>query len=248
MTRQGLLAAFRDGGPTVFGLSLRFNDPTLFEMIGTQWDFAWLDHQHGVFELADVAAFARVADLVDVGLLVRVGRDVELAARVLDLDVAGVIMAQVDDVDAARRVVAATRFPPVGDRSFGGRRIIDRRGPRYYERDEQLILCQIESLSAVLDAKAIALIDGIDGLMPGPDDLRLRRTETDPTVDQLVRTVAARATDAGRSWLAIAPDQDAVQAARDAGAAAISVTSDHLMVRSESLRWSESLRRELTAD
>lgn len=248
MTREMVNAAFR-GGPPVFGMSLRYTDPALLEMIGADWDFVWVDAQHGTFELHDLAALARVADLVGTALLVRVGRNLDFAARILDLDVAGVVLAQVEDEAAAKAAAWHLRYPPTGDRSFGGRRMIDRRGVMHTQLDDQLVICQIESVAAVGLADAIAAIAGIDGLMPGPDDLRLRRDASDPEVADLVLVTGQAARASGKGWLGIASSLSAEQLL-SAGATAISLTSDHQMVRDgsrEALAHAQRLRARLSS-
>jgi 4-hydroxy-2-oxoheptanedioate aldolase len=90
---------------------------------------------------------------------------------------AGVIVPCVDTVAQARSIVAAAKLPPLGNRSFGGRRVIDRQGREYADAANDDVLCvvQVESPEALANAAAIAAVPGVDALFLGPDDLLLRR-------------------------------------------------------------------------
>ncbi len=231
MSRATLRAALA-GERVVHGFSLRYAEPGILERIGAGWDFAWLDLQHGDLDLKDVAALARVADLVDVALLVRAPESGVPLGRLLDLDVAGIIAPLVHDTERARDVVRQTRFPPLGDRSFGGRRVIDRRGATYAEtsRSDERVGCQIESPAAVSQARAIAALEGVDFLMPGPDDLALRRGIDDPAAAELALQAGRAACAVGKAWLAVVPDLEGARRARAEGATLVSLGSDHVFL------------------
>jgi 4-hydroxy-2-oxoheptanedioate aldolase len=80
-------------------------------------------------------------------------------------------------VEQAQNVVNAAKFPPLGKRSYGGRRPIDLQGRGYADTANQeiLLVVQIESPEAIENADAIAALPGVDALMLGPDDVMLRR-------------------------------------------------------------------------
>lgn len=73
-------------------------------------------------------------------------------------------------------MVAAAKFPSRGNRSFGGRRIIDRHGRDYFQmaNAQQWLILQIESPEAAGICDSLAAIPGVDGLMIGPDDMKMR--------------------------------------------------------------------------
>jgi len=165
-------------GKPVFGTSLRFYDPGIVEMMGKDWDFVWIDLQHGTIEVNHLLNIVRSCDLVGVSAIIRLPGIAapDMVSFVLDMDPAGTIIAQVDTVAQAEAMVRAAKFPPLGDRSWGGRRIIDRNGRQYAKRanKEQLLIVQIESPTGLENCEAIAAVKGVDGLMIGPDDLSLR--------------------------------------------------------------------------
>ncbi len=89
-----------------------------------------------------------------------------------DLAPSAIMIPMINTADQAREVVAGLRFPPLGNRSYGGRRVIDLHGREYHREVPLLVVAQIETLEAVDNAEAIASVEGIDALFFGPDDMR----------------------------------------------------------------------------
>lgn len=159
------------------GLCMMYPSPGTIERIGSDWDWLWIDAQHGDLDSRDVTNLVRASHLIKVPAIVRIpSHDESWTSKVLDTGAAGVIVPMVETLDEARRMVRASKFPPLGNRSYGGRRVIDLQGRGYYEtanRDTILIL-QVESNEACGISEAMAAIDGVDGLFVGPDDLLIR--------------------------------------------------------------------------
>jgi 4-hydroxy-2-oxoheptanedioate aldolase len=148
------------------------------ERIGPDWDWIWIDGQHGELGYAEVLGLVRACDLVKRPAIVRVpGHEFGPIGMALDTGAAGIIVPCVDTPAQARAVVDAAKFPPLGKRSYGGRRPIDLLGRTYSEAANRdiLLICQIESPQAIENADEIASIDGVDALFLGPDDIMLRR-------------------------------------------------------------------------
>jgi len=218
-----------------FGTSLRFHDPAIMEMIGGGWDFVWIDMQHGTIGPEHIMDIIRACDLVGLTSLVRMPLNPDLISFVLDMDAGGVLIAQVDTPEQARTAVEAAKFPPLGNRSYGGRRIIDRHGADYTSRAkrEQLLLLQIESPKGIENTPLLASIDGVDGLMLGPDDLRIRLQVplTTPLMDGVLleptRRIGQACSQAGKHAMVIVAAQQAdMQKAADAGFDFISLGAD----------------------
>ena len=99
-----------------------------------------------------------------------------LIKRALDAGAWGIVAPMVDTVEQAKTIIAATKYPPVGNRSVGG-------GmhslnfvaslAEYFERanDEILVVLMIESPRGVENAEAICSLPGCDALYIGPSDL-----------------------------------------------------------------------------
>jgi len=168
-------------GQPQIGLCVMYPSPGVMERLGPDWDFAWIDAQHGQLGYTDVLNLVRACDLTKTAALVRVPwLEAGAIGQALDTAAAGVIVPCIDSVEEAKQAVAAAKFPPLGRRSYGGRRPIDFSGRTYSDtaNTDQLLILQIESPAAVEAADAIAAIDGVDALMIGPDDLLLRRGQS----------------------------------------------------------------------
>jgi 4-hydroxy-2-oxoheptanedioate aldolase len=167
----------RDKPGPLLGLGISYPSVGALERIGPDWDWIWIDAQHGDIDISETAALVRTAELIGRPALVRIpGIDPPWVGKALDFGAAGVIVPMIESLEEARAMVRAAKFPPLGNRSFGGRRVIDRMGRGSYQtanRDTVLIL-QVESSNAVALAEDFAAIDGVDGLFPGPDDHAIR--------------------------------------------------------------------------
>ncbi len=178
------ITAFREAlrrGTPQFGLCMMYPAPGIVERIGPDWDWIWVDGQHGQLGDADILALVRACNLVGRPAVVRVpGPEVGAIGRALDTDADGLIVPLVESADEARAIVRAAKFPPLGQRSYGGRRPIDRRGRAYADtaNDDVLLVLQVESPQAVEQAEAIAAVPGVDALFLGPDDILLRRGQS----------------------------------------------------------------------
>lgn len=165
-------------GVPQLGLAVMYPAPGVVERIGADWDWIWIDSQHGEMGYEQILQLVRACDLVERPALVRVSdHGFGNIGKTLDMGAAGVVVPCVDTVEQARLVVAAAKFPPLGNRSYGGRRVIDRSSRRYSDasNDETMCIIQIESPEAISNAPAIAALPGVDALFLGPDDIMLRR-------------------------------------------------------------------------
>jgi 4-hydroxy-2-oxoheptanedioate aldolase len=149
----------------------------LIECIEPDWDWVWIDGQHGQFDYRSFLECVRVADGCGIPPIVRVpGHEYGVIGPVMDMNPAGIMVPMVNNAQEARAVVKATRFPPLGERSYGGRRAIDQGGRIYHQtaNDDTIVIAQIETPQAIENAEAIASIEGVDVLFFSPDDIKLR--------------------------------------------------------------------------
>lgn len=174
---QDFMSALAAGVPQI-GLSVAYPSPGAVERIGPDWDWMWIDGQHGQLGYSDVQSIIRACDLIQKASIVRVpGQDFGVIGMTLDAGATGLIVPCVDTPEQARAVVDAAKFPPIGKRSYGSRRLIDRLGRAYSNEANQrtLLVVQIESPQALENVDAIAAVPGVDALFFGPDDTLLRR-------------------------------------------------------------------------
>ena len=88
----------------------------------------------------------------------------------------GIVAPMVMDADEARLIVAATKYPPYGNRSIGGGMHSLNYGTsaeEYYKKanDEILVIIQTEHIEAVEIADEIYAVPGLDAVFVGPNDL-----------------------------------------------------------------------------
>jgi 4-hydroxy-2-oxoheptanedioate aldolase len=96
--------------------------------------------------------------------------------RALDNGAFGIVVPMVTTREEAEAAVAATRYPPAGNRSVGGSLHalgFDASPAEYYARasDEILVVLQTEHIRAVENAAAICSVPGVDAIFIGPNDL-----------------------------------------------------------------------------
>jgi len=160
------------------GLCSMYPAPGILERIAPDWDWVWLDGQHGQMAgHGEMLAMVRACELVNRPAFVRVpSHESGWIGLALDMRAAGVIVPQVETPKQALAVVRAAKFPPLGNRSYGSRRNIDFSGRLYSDtaNTATMLVCQIESPEAVELADEIAAIKGVDALFLGQDDLLLR--------------------------------------------------------------------------
>lgn len=161
-----------------FGLCIMYSDPGVVERIGADWDWVWIDGQHGQMGYRETLALVRACNFVQRPAFVRVPwLEAGHIGLALDMGAQGVIVPCVDTPEQALAAVRAAKFPPLGGRSYGGRRPVDLAGRLYSNtaNEEVLLVVQLESPEAIENAEKIAAIPGVDALFLGPDDLLLRR-------------------------------------------------------------------------
>ena len=212
-------------GKTRIGLANMYPAPAIIESMARGWDFVWIDAQHGAHEYQSVANCVRASELVGADTIIRPpGHDAGLLCSLCDLSPNALMIPMVNSATEADAVVRAMNFPPRGNRSFGGRRVIDLHGRDYYRNTRVGMVAQIETLEAVANVEAIVAVEGVDAVFFGPDDMKVQMglsvatpiLENARTLDALKRTVAA-ARNAGKIAGCVAIAKDDVLAMIDLG-------------------------------
>lgn len=149
------------------------------------YDWLTLDMEHGPFDWSQAAMlFAAIADAGCVPLCRVPEGDHYCIKRALDAGAFGIVAPMVDTVEQAQRIIAAAKYPPLGNRSVGGGMHalnFAASSGDYYElaNDEILVVLQTESPRGVANAEAIYGLPGCDAVFVGPNDLRFNmRTPT----------------------------------------------------------------------
>jgi len=174
------------------------------------FDCVTLDVQHG---LHDVQAVMR-----GIGAIVLAGKpalaripvgDNALASRALDMGAEAVIAPMINTAAEARALVAATKYPPVGERSWGPARVLALRGTEPQGHLESgnrtsLAFAMIETRRALAALDEILAVDGLDGVFVGPSDLSITLSDgakiapLDRGLDEPIKRIADRTRATGK--------------------------------------------------
>ena len=226
-------------GEVVLGLSLMYPSAGIIEGMCQGWDFVWIDGQHGQFSYDSLLAAVRTADATGVASLVRApGHEYGILGPIADLDPTAIMVPMVNTAEQAKAVVGGLRFPPLGQRSYGGRRVIDRHGREYYKTRELMVVAQIETLEAVENAEAIAAVEGVDALFFGPDDMKARMglpintpPAEHPKLREAMEHTARAAQSAGKAAAGVAVSAKALQLATSMGYQMLAAGADVAFLR-----------------
>ena len=187
-----------------------------------------LDQQHGLWDTAATVTGIAAVRAGGAAPVVRIPLGAfAVASRALDMGAEGIVAPMINTAADARAFVSATKFPPLGERSWGPQRAMALAGisdPATYLRDanESIVtLAMIETRAALDNLDAIAGTTGIDVLFVGPSDLSITLSDGavldphSPAVEAALDKVVAAANRAGKiAGLYCANAQRAVAAAK----------------------------------
>jgi len=183
-------------------------------------DFILLDLEHGPYTMETMGNIFKVGRAFGMGCFVRVP---ELAkgyvSRSLDAGATGVMVPMLESVEQAKNLVAWAKYPPLGNRGFGGigghtdyASIPTDATQAFMAKAnvDTLAIAQIETGLAIQNIDAIAAVPGIDALLIGPNDLAISIGVTGDlmgdTVDKAIGKVAAAAKKHGKIFGMHGPD------------------------------------------
>ena len=158
-------------------------------------DCVLVDLQHGMTDVQGMIAMLQAISATPATPIVRVPScDPPVIMKALDSGAYGLICPMIRSPEEATSFVAATRYPPLGERSFGPARGLLYGGSNYFEHADKLIvrLAMIECTAGLAAVDAICAVDGLDGIFIGPNDLSLalgEGTSSDPTSPKLADAI-----------------------------------------------------------
>lgn len=146
-----------------------------------QEDFATvvLDLQHGSMDYRSAKeAIALIAGINKPSIARVPVADYGLVSRLADAGAAGIIAPMINNADDAKKLVAATKYPPIGERSWGPNTVekyTDYYGADYFAAANKFTLCfaMFETQSAFDNMDEILSVEGLDGVFVGPADLSI---------------------------------------------------------------------------
>ena len=178
MSQATLKERLQSGQPAIGCWLHLFSNIAAEVMAQAGYDIAMIDMEHGHGDPMDAIALMQAIKGHDCTPMARVpANDPVVIKRTLDAGVKGVMIPAVNSAAEARAAVAACRYPPEGIRGVAP--VIVRAADyganwQAYARDANdslLVICQIESGSAVEAVEEIAAVEGVDLLFIGPFDL-----------------------------------------------------------------------------
>lgn len=140
------------------------------------FDMVTVDLQHGLIDYQTALTMLQVLQGLQGPVLARVPwNEPGLVMKCLDAGFAGIICPMINTAEDARRLVHASRYAPLGGRSFGPTRANMVYGTTYAKTANAsvLVIGMIETREALNNLDAILAVEGLDGVYVGPSDLGL---------------------------------------------------------------------------
>ena len=180
MSRQILSESLKQklkAGVRTIGSWVSLGHPAVAEiMANAGFDWIVVDLEHSTISIEQAGELIRIIDLAGAVPLVRLtSNDNNQIKRVMDAGALGIIVPMVNSVEDAKTAIAATQYAPQGNRGVGLARA-QKYGAGFYEylkwqREETVVIVQIEHVSAIEQLDKILAIPDVDGFIVGPYDL-----------------------------------------------------------------------------
>ncbi len=194
-------------------------DPLLVSHLAQEaFDAVVLDMQHGMWDLPSFAAATATSRLAGKPVIGRIPvGDFASASRMLDAGASGIIAPMINSVGDAKALATATKYPPIGERSWGPSFALNHTGLAagdYLKAANELTvaIAMIETRAALEAIDDILGVEGIDGIFIGPSDLSIALSNgaslspNAPEVDKALHHAVARAKAHGKIACAFAAD------------------------------------------
>lgn len=232
--------ALRAGRPQI-GLWIGLADANAAEALAaTGFDWLLFDGEHAPNDPRSVLDQLRaVAPYPSHPIVRAVQADVALVKQYLDIGAQTLLIPMIDTPEQAALMVRAMRYPPEGIRGMGAALARASRWNQvddYLNRanDEMCLLVQAETVEAMGNLKAIAEVDGVDGVFFGPADLSAsmgyRGQPGHPAVQRAILDGIATVRAAGKAAGILAVDRTLARQYLDAGALFVAVGVDTTML------------------
>jgi 4-hydroxy-2-oxoheptanedioate aldolase len=234
------LAGRLRAGETVYSGWCGLASPLVAEVIAREgFGAVTIDMQHGLWDITQVVGAVAAIRHGGAAPVVRIPlSDFATASRALDFGAEGIISPMINTPADARAFVAATKYPPVGERSWGPHRATMLGGladQKVYLKEGNALtftFAMIETRAALDNVAAIAATPGIDGLFLGPADLSIALSQgatvdpSSPDVDRELERIAEAARKAGKIFGAYSHTAERAVALAKRGARYLAVGSD----------------------
>jgi 4-hydroxy-2-oxoheptanedioate aldolase len=155
-------------------------DPLLANFFAQEpFDAVVIDLQHGMWDIASAATAIGQVRLAGKPAVARIPvGDFASASRLLDAGASVIIAPMINSASDAEQFVKATKYLPLGERSWGPALALNYNGlspDAYLKSANQLTvtIAMVETRAALEAIDEILAVDGIDGIFIGPSDLSI---------------------------------------------------------------------------
>ena len=223
-------------------------------LAGSGFDWILIDTEHAPNEVPHVLAQLQAMAVGSAEPVVRCAwNDTVLIKRILDIGARSLLIPFVQNAREAEAAVAATRYPPLGNRGVSVAPRANRYGrvPGYHRKAHEniCVLVQVETRAAVDQIEAIAAVEGVDGIFIGPSDLAAdlghlgdtRHAEVQATIAEACRRIRA----AGKAAGMLSGDPDEAARYFDSGFTFVAVGSDLGILAQGAAKRAADFRRHL---
>ncbi|KAB8164513.1 2,4-dihydroxyhept-2-ene-1,7-dioic acid aldolase [Streptomyces sp. 3MP-14] len=209
------------------------------------YDAVTIDLQHGMFGVDGAIALLTAVSAGPAVPMVRCTRlDPAEIGKLLDAGAYGLICPSIDTAEQCAALVAACRYPPQGQRSYGPARGLLYGGPDYVAAadDTVQVWAMVESRTALENLESILAVPGLDGVYVGPNDLALSlgvepgTVPVAPEVEDALARVLRRARAAGVAAGAYCADAAMARRLADDGFHLVTPGNDMVLLREGAAR------------
>jgi 4-hydroxy-2-oxoheptanedioate aldolase len=220
-------------GRTLLCAWLSINSSSLIQAIGQAgWNCILIDQQHGLGGNDAMVNCLTAAKAEGLPALIRVAEnDPGLIGRALDAGAQGIVCPLIDSAEDAQRLVQATKYPPLGTRSWGPYRAQLNLRDYVPRANAWTIACpQIETRGALDALDDILSIKGVDMICFGPNDLSAALTGRfdihAPEVSEAMSLVLRKCREKSVMSFVFANDHEYAQPLLDAGWNMVAIGTD----------------------
>ena len=176
---MNLRARLHDGTPFLFSWMGIPGAQLAGQLARAGLDGVCLDLQYGLIGMDQANVMAAAITGAGKPCITRVlWNDPGLIGQALDFGSSVIIAPMINSVDQAKALVKAAKYPPLGQRSWGGYAMVQASGKSAsaYLKEanhDTLVFAMIETQEALDIVDEIAAVSGLDGLFVGPSDLSI---------------------------------------------------------------------------
>lgn len=203
-------------------------------------DFLIVDNEHGAFDYGFLSSLVMTSRLVDLPVIVRLpDNNRKDITKLVDMGVTGFLLPMTNGPEDIKAVVDYAKYTPVGKRGISTNRAHTFYNPppigEYMtEANKKVrVFAQIETKEGLAQVESILGVNGVDGVIVGPNDLACDMGcigDTGP-VKEAIRTVAAAAQACGKPWGIITASKSLIDCSLENGVNLISYGSEINMLK-----------------